>query len=458
MSSYYISRKSLSAWISMIFATISLFAAQRYFAILRGALTISRFKMAGAVGILVTAALFLLSVLIFGKKKFGITILPVIIGCLSLSMLSSGVLSGAAVIVVGLIFLLVMAKVIKTNTLLVYALGVSVIFHICTVAGCYFVDGQVPVKDVIFLATTESLLFGATGMRRDYNGFTITWTDRANGRKVRSMPPMAQITPYFMPDRIGAQNLIRDTIDLTDVEEYIAEKRKEGLKGFGFMHVFITAYLRVIANYPGANRFLAGQRVFSRFNCVISFVVKKEMTAEAPDTVVKLETRPGISASQVYDEVSKLVGENKGEGEDSVFDTVAKMFSFVPGVMLKFVVWFIKLLDYFGLLPTALEEVSPFHGSMFFTSMASLGIPVIHHHLYDFGNVPVFCAFGKKYKRNEIEKDGSVVTKRFIDYSVSVDERICDGFYFSLVLKEFKKVLSNPQILDESVEPKPDIR
>ena len=57
-----------------------------------------------------------------------------------------------------------------------------------------------------------------------------------------------------------------------------------------------------------------------------------------------------------------------------------------------------------------------------------------------------------------MEKDGSVVTKKYIDYSVSVDERICDGFYFSLVLKEFKKVLSNPQILDEAVEPKSDIR
>ena len=49
-----------------------------------------------------------------------------------------------------------------------------------------------------------------------------------------------------------------------------------------------------------------------------------------------------------------------------------------------------------GLLPRALTDLSPFHGSLYITSMASLGIPPIYHHLYDFGNVPVFCSFGKK--------------------------------------------------------------
>ena len=457
MSSYYISKKSFSLWMSLVFALVALLAGCRYFSIMEST-HISVIEKTGIIGIPVSAALFGFLVLFFGKRKLGTTIMPVIMGAISLAALSSGIVPGGTILLVGLIYLLVIFNVIKTNTLLVYILGISTLFHLFGIVGCYFVDGQIPVQNVIFFATVAAFLFGVAGMRRDHQGFTLTWTDRAYGRRVRSMPPMAQITPYFMPDRIGAQNLIRDTLDLEKIEEYIAKKRKEGLKGFGFMHVFITAYLRVVAMYPGVNRFLSGQRVFSRHNCVIAFVIKKAMTAEAPDTAAKMEFKPGVSANEVYDKVAQLVEDNKQEEEESTFDVVAKMFSCIPGVLLKFVVWLIKLIDYFGLLPTALEDVSPFHGSMFFTSMASLGIPVIHHHLYDFGNVPVFCAFGKKYKRNEIEKDGSVVTKRFIDYSVSVDERICDGFYLALVLKEFKRILSNPEALDEAVEAKADIR
>ncbi|MBR5586997.1 MAG: 2-oxo acid dehydrogenase subunit E2 [Clostridia bacterium] len=457
MSSYYITKKSFSLWASLVCALLAMVAGVQYFTMLYSLGSNGIVKMTGAAGVPVSALIFALAVLFLGKRKFSVTTLPVVAGSLSLMLLSGGILPGSAIVICGLIYILMMMNVIKSGVLLVYALGISVIFHLCGLVGEYLADGQMAIKTFIFFAGVATLYFAALGMRRDYGGFTIKWNDRAKGRRIRTMDPMSQLTAYFMPDRIGAQNLIRDSLELSKVEEYIAKKRKEGLKGFGFMHVFIAAYLRVVAEYPRVNRFLSGQKVYSRYNCEISLAVKKEMSIESPDTTVKMKFVPGITAEEVYAKVAEIISENKGESTESTFDLVAKAFSMIPGVVLKFTVWFIKLLDYFGLLPTALEDVSPFHGSMFFTSMASLGIPVIHHHLYDFGNVPVFCAFGKKYKVNEAQPEGSVVEKRYMDYSFSVDERICDGYYFAQVLKSFKKILSNPECLDNQVEPKEDI-
>ncbi|MFA7637605.1 MAG: hypothetical protein WCX81_07565 [Monoglobales bacterium] len=459
MSSYYVSRKSFSVWISIIFAILTVFAGT-LFIMSERAVGVSAYKMTGVAALPLSAAVFVLFVLIFGKRRFGITILPVIMGCLSLIIVSVGdstasiLLCRSVSAIAGLTYLLVVFNKVKTNTLLVYILGLTALNSLITI---YISRSDISVQDIAAFSATISMFFLTVAMRREYEGHILKWNDRAYGRRVRSMPPMSQITPYFMPDRIGAQNLIREELELSSIEEYIAKKRKEGLKGFGFMHVFITAYLRVVAEYPAVNRFLSGQRVFSRFKCIICFVIKKEMTVDAPDTVVKAEFTPGISSNEVYEKISALVSENKGEADDSTFDSVAKYLNYIPGLVLKFVVWFFKLLDYFGLLPTALEDVSPFHGSMFFTSMASLGIPVIFHHLYNFGNVPIFCAFGKKYKRNEIEDDGSIVTKKYMDYTVSSDERICDGFYYSLVFREFKRILQNPDMLDETVEAKKDI-
>jgi len=102
-------------------------------------------------------------------------------------------------------------------------------------------------------------------------------------------------------------------------------------------------------------------------------------------------------------------------------------------------------------------HLSPFHGSMFITSMGSLGIPPIVHHLYDFGNVPVFIAFGRKRTEYEGQKDGSIVQKKYVDYSVMTDERICDGFYYATVLKKLEALLAHPEKLDEKPELKEDV-
>lgn len=456
MSSYYISKKSISVWMSLIFAVIALFAGARYFF----EAEVGMFKATGLATLPVSAVVFILAVLFCGKRKFGITVLPVIAGCISFVIAAVGksitavIICRAFCIVAAIVYAAIIFKKIKTSTLLTYLFGVAVV---CSIVILFKSRNEIGLQDMAAFCALASMFFISVSLRRDKDGFTYRWNDRVTGRQVRSLPPMSKITPYFMPDRIGAQNLIREELDLTEIEKYIAEKRKQGLKGFGFMHVFIAAYLRTVAMYPGANRFLSGQKIYSRTDCEIAFTIKKEMTAEAADTVVKVILKPGITADEVYAAVTKVIEENKGEEESSAFDVVSKMLSYMPGIFLKFAVWLLKALDYFGLLPAALQEVSPFHASMFFTSVASIGIPVIFHHLYNFGNVPVFCAFGKKYKKNELLNDGTIETKKYIDYTCSADERICDGYYFSLVLRHIKKVFSNPSCLDEAVQPLKDI-
>ena len=117
-------------------------------------------------------------------------------------------------------------------------------------------------------------------------------------------------------------------------------------------------------------------------------------------------------------------------------------------MVLKFVMWLVRTLDYWGLLPRFLLELSPFHGSVFFTSMGSLGIPPIYHHLYDFGNLPVFGAFGCKRRALEVMEDGSVVQKKYLDVKFTLDERIVDGYYYAAFFKHYRSIMRHPEILD----------
>lgn len=272
--------------------------------------------------------------------------------------------------------------------------------------------------------------------------------DRKEGTKIRTMDAMNIVGVYIMPNRNGASNLFRDNFDVANAELFIKRKREEGLKGFGMMHLIIAAYIRTVSQRPGINRFIGGQKIFKRNNIDIAMTIKKDLTLNSQETCIKVRFEPTDTAEDVFRKMNEAIDKFKNEDEDSSFDGTAKFLSVVPGVVLKFAIWFIKLLDYFDLIPKKLLGLSPFHASMFITSMGSLGIPPIFHHLYDLGNVPVFIAFGAKRSQNEISDDGHVVKKKYIDYCVTCDERICDGHYYASGLKYFKEVLKNPEVLD----------
>ena len=284
--------------------------------------------------------------------------------------------------------------------------------------------------------------------------FRKKWGDRKDGRRIRSLTAMAMVSPYIMVTRNTSSNFFRDTVEITEIEKYIREKRREGLKNFGIMHVIIAAYVRAVSQRPAVNRFIAGQKIYARDEYIeMSLVVKKEMSADSPDTCIKPILDAHDTAAEIYHKINALIEQNKATAElNNNFDNTAKLFSFIPGVLLKFAVWLLKLLDSFDLLPRKLTMASPFHASFFITSMGSLGIPPIYHHLYDFGNIPVFLAFGSKYRKHEVNADGTVSERKYVDITAVTDERICDGFYFASAFKYFKRCMTDPHRLDTPPE------
>ena len=303
--------------------------------------------------------------------------------------------------------------------------------------------------EVLLSASLLLLLFA---IRRVEDGkYHPTWGDRFDGRKIRSLSPIAVVGTYIMPERNQANVFFPDKLEITALEKYIREKRANGFDQFGMTEALLAAYVRTVSKYPGINRFISGEKIYTREDGMqFCMTVKKEMTKESPDTVIKVHLQPGDTVEDVYRKFHETLNSAKKSMElDSSLDGVTAIFGMIPGVVLKFVIWLLKLLDYFGLLPRFILEVSPFHGSIFFTSMGSLGIPAVYHHLYNFGNLPIFLAFGRKYRVNEVDDEGNTVSRKYMDYTFNVDERIVDGFYYATVIKYFHKLLLHPERLDE---------
>ena len=305
--------------------------------------------------------------------------------------------------------------------------------------------------DILVLAGCSVLVFA---IRLHPAGeYHPTWGDRSDGRRIRTLPPMNQVSPYIMVTRNTSMNFFEESFEITNVDRFIRQKRREGLINFGIVHVFLACYCRAVAKYPGINRFISGQKVYSRGEDIqFCMTIKKEMSSDAPETEIKVHLSPRDTVYDVYRKMNEAVQEVKTTPLDSTFDRTAHMFMMIPGIFLKFFVWLLKTLDYFGLLPRFLLEVSPFHGSVFFTSMGSLGIPPIYHHLYDFGNLPVFGSFGCKRRALELQEDGSVVQRKYVDFKFTMDERIVDGFHYAAFFKYYKRIFQHPEVLNHPPE------
>jgi len=276
--------------------------------------------------------------------------------------------------------------------------------------------------------------------------------DRWDGRKIRTLDPLNRISAYIMPTRIGAMNLLHDRIEVSAVERYIRKKRMQGFKGFGVMHVFAATYIRVFSQKPGLNRYISGQELYARDNITIAMAIKKEMTLEAQETVIKMEFSPYATANDVYEIFNRFITANRADGDQNDMDATARILNYIPRPILRAAIAFLRFLDYYNHMPRFLTTLSPFHVSCFITSMGSLGIPPVFHHLYNFGNCPLFISYGPKHTEFLTQSDGTVQRKTYIDFTMTTDERICDGHYMASCLKTMREIFRNPDVLDEPPE------
>lgn len=277
------------------------------------------------------------------------------------------------------------------------------------------------------------------------------WGDRKDGRLLRSIEPIAIFSLYIMNTRNDANNSISDSVELSAIDKYVHKKRQQGFEGFNAMYVIAAAYVRVISQKPGINRFINGHRIYARNNIEMSMMVKKKVLLNEPETMFKFFFKPEYTINDVYNDMHAKIYAYQNEPDSDVSDDLD---NFLKGII-RFPRWILRLvmrllykLDYHGLIPQSLLALSPFHGSMVLSSMGSLGVPSVFHHLYNFGNVPMFITFSTSRHENEVKADGSIQKKHFLDLNFTMDDRICDGQYYSTALHEFKKYLKNPELLE----------
>ncbi len=280
------------------------------------------------------------------------------------------------------------------------------------------------------------------------NNYKRRFGDRKEGRLLRSLPAFAKFIPFIMPTRNDACNQYEESFEVTDLDRRLRQLRVAGYKGIGFLHFIIAAYIRGVSMLPGINRFVVGRRIYARDNIEVVMTVKRSLSVDATETTIKVVFEPTDTIFDVYRKMNEKIDEVKTSDGNNNTEDVAETLCRAPRFLLRFALTILRIMDYFGWLPEKLVEASPFHGSMIITDVGSLRIGPIYHHIYNFGTLPVFIAFGAKRHAYEIDRHGQVVDHKYVDCKFTMDERTVDGHYYAQFLQAIRYIFAHPELLE----------
>ena len=272
---------------------------------------------------------------------------------------------------------------------------------------------------------------------------------RSDGYLLKDLHPFMKIIPYIMEKRSDSQNFSKQIFPAESIDKYISEKKQSGYS-FSYMHVFIAAYVRLLAERPQLNRFVMNKQIYQRNKIYVSMAVKRSLRDDGEETTVKFEFTGKENIFEIAEIIDKNIAQALSFNESNDTDKLAEMVMSMPGFVKKTLVGIIKTMDKYNMLPKSVIDASPFHTTLFFTYLKSIDTNYIYHHLYDFGTTGIFAALGKTVKMPIVEND-QVVVKKCCQIGYTMDERICDGVYYARSFKLLEKYFYNPQLLESEL-------
>jgi 2-oxoacid dehydrogenases acyltransferase (catalytic domain) len=275
---------------------------------------------------------------------------------------------------------------------------------------------------------------------------------RSDGTLAKNLAATRRIMPYIMRKRNESVVFFEQTIDVTKTLPVLQKLRDESGLHVTLLQALILAFARTLHARPRLNRFCAGGRIFQRHGIWVSFSAKKGMTDGDPVVVLKREINPDLTLLELSKQVLDLVKDGKSDkrsATDKELRLVFRFPSFVVGMFARLMM----RADAFGLLPRSVIQNDPMYASVFIANLGSVGLDAAFHHLYEYGNIPVFATVGKTEQELVLDDNGKVSARTVVKIRYSFDERIEDGLYCAKALDLVKQMLEDPTQLQAALPP-----
>ncbi len=235
-------------------------------------------------------------------------------------------------------------------------------------------------------------------------------------------------------------------VDVTHLEEYIARKRKEGLK-ITLTHILTLMVGRAFRNeVPEMNAFIRRGNVVhhKKINAMVSVLrADKQMGS------VKVENTDILTLQEISAVLSKKITKSRKGAENKNMQKK----DLLSGLPWPFRSWFFLL---YRILTVKLGILIPIKGinptdfgSYIVSNIGSLGLDKGYGALLPSANVSLLLIIGSVTKK-PVVVDDQIVIRKILSLSVTLDHRIVDASHGGKLFRFLKYMIQNPQLLEKS--------
>lgn len=275
--------------------------------------------------------------------------------------------------------------------------------------------------------------------------------DRFDGYWLRDeLPAMNQIMGYLYPNRADNEAHMNFEIDCRPMDAYLAKKNAELDKDrYTYFHLILAAMVKCFVLRPRMNRFVAGNRIYERDHISVAFVVKKKFEDKSEEGLAYKRYGGQDNVDTLHESIMEEIHQcRRTDVLDNSTDFMEKMIR-LPHWLLKIVFKILHSLDKNGRVPRDLIMTDPNYASIFLSNLGSIGLDSGYHHLNNWGTNSFFGIIGKKHLAPEWHEDGTCTVRPVIGLGLTLDERIADGYYYSGSVRLLRKLLENPELLEQ---------
>ena len=276
---------------------------------------------------------------------------------------------------------------------------------------------------------------------------------RHDGKKLKDIDGFFRMASMFVGrTRVEATNYMYLDYSTKKMDEYIAAKKLEGLD-YTYADIFLACLIRVFYLRPRLNRFIVNGHFYQRHGIVVSMALHKNLKTGEQETTCKCRFTGKETIQEIKEMWHKTI-ESTLSGDNATDNFTGGALGRMPTWILKIIVGTLRKLDKWGMLSGKfIDNVSPFHCSIFFANMKSVHLGPHLHHLYNFGTCGFMCALGKEEWRAGVNPEtGEVFPEQYISMGVSEDERFIDGLTYANVVKTVSRMIDNLSVLERAPE------
>lgn len=265
-------------------------------------------------------------------------------------------------------------------------------------------------------------------------------TSRPDGTLLETHPYRRMMT-FIMPTRSESIVYFDASVNAERLLEYVETARARF--HCDITHLAVGAATTGLADAHKMNRFINGRRLYQRKGIFVTFSMKrKKLDRDAKLAVVKLRAEEGETFADLCKRINEQIGIERSDAK-TYTDKELSLLLMLPRPFLNWAVAFFRWLDYHNMLPGSFIENDGMYTSMFIANLGSLRMAPGYHHLYEWGNCPLFMMVGNIEERPMVV-DGKVEVQKILPIRFSFDERIDDGLNARFGIDLMMKILEDP--------------